>query len=186
MTSSPTSETHRNCWIIDGSARDDGNCRHLRELLSKQLRDDNWYVEDIGVSDLVEPEFCSGCGRCRDGDCRITDGFSFIFDLKSRIDLVILLSPIHFSGLSAQAKYFVDRLNPLWYRHEDVHARFCAILIGGSPEPRFSNAESELKAVSKGCGFEWSGVLELSDSDRKAVGDYDGQALEFVRRVIGN
>ena len=170
------------CLIIDGTGREGGLCDHLSGIISECIRDDDGSCEHVAYHN-VRPEMCTGCGACRGGECRILDGFTMALDVFDRYDLVVFVSPIRFSGLSSQMKVFVDRMNPMWYHHENVHAKSCAILVGGSKNPKFSNAESELKALSKGCGMEFQDVLELSGSDVAVEGAYDAQVLSFLEGI---
>lgn len=171
------------CLVLNGTGRKGGLCDHFGRLVCERIWSEGGICEeatfhkcDIGI--------CTGCGACRNGECPILDGYGITLDVMDQRDLVVFISPIRFSGLSSQIKVMIDRLNRLWYNHDGVHAKSCAILVGGSSEPKFSNAESELRAVSKGCGFEWSGVLELSGSDDAPEGAYDEQVLAFIEGVL--
>lgn len=67
---------------------------------------------------------CTGCGTCtKNGTCtlanktardRLIDDYLEFHGLIERVDALVIVAPIYFSGPSAQYKALLDRLQPYW------------------------------------------------------------------------
>jgi multimeric flavodoxin WrbA len=58
---------------------------------------------------------CDHCDVCLEtGRCKILDDMQMVYDEVSRADRLVLASPLHFLGLTAQTKTMVDRFQALW------------------------------------------------------------------------
>ncbi|MBR6204394.1 MAG: flavodoxin family protein [Candidatus Methanomethylophilaceae archaeon] len=134
----------------------------------------------------MEIGHCTGCGSCRSGACSISDDMSEVICSLDRSDLLILASPIHFSGPSSLIKTVIDRLQPYWYRKKGHGGGMAALLCGGSPEPRFHCAVYSMRALSITLGTEWRGHLEIPWTDREGFSLPEDQVKEFVRGLIGS
>lgn len=73
-------------------------------------------VEFIRLNDQ-QIQACQGCGGCeQDGSCVLNDDMTPLYKKLDEADAILLVSPIYFYGLTAQAKLFVDRCQALWSR----------------------------------------------------------------------
>lgn len=169
--------------IVCGSGNTDGFTYAMCQGAERGLKEAGWEAETI-FPYRMDIRHCNGCLGCRGGgNCVIGDDMAEVYALFERADLLLLATPIHFSGPSSILKALVDRFNPYWYRGRP-HPPRCAVLIcGGSDIPHFSNTVSILKAFSITVGMEWAGELCLGGTDRGDVKDYGARAEEFVSGI---
>ncbi len=169
--------------IVCGSANPDGTtasmCRRAAEAV--------WRAGSI--PDLIFPGdmsigHCTGCGRCENDSCAIKDDMDRILEAVERADLVILASPIHFSGPSSLIKTVMDRFQPYWYRKERHGGKIAAMLCGGSPEPRFHCAVYIMRAFSITVGMDWCGHLEVPNTDSDDFVLPENEIETFVRDLV--
>jgi multimeric flavodoxin WrbA len=73
-------------------------------------------VKTIIISQLnIAP--CQHCDACLEtGRCKVKDDMQMIYDELERADRIVLASPVHFMGVTAQAKAMIDRCQALWVR----------------------------------------------------------------------
>jgi NAD(P)H-dependent FMN reductase len=73
-------------------------------------------VKTIVLNDLkITP--CQHCDACFEaGECKVKDDMQMVYDELERADRIVLASPVHFMGVSAQAKAMIDRCQALWAR----------------------------------------------------------------------
>ncbi|MCL1978757.1 MAG: flavodoxin family protein [Methanomassiliicoccaceae archaeon] len=127
---------------------------------------------------------CNGCGDCSaDGRCSISDDMERIYEAFGKSGLLVLASPIHFSGPSSVIKTVVDRFQPVWFRKRGHPAFAAALLSGGSPAPRFNNTTSIFKALSATAGMEWFGALEISGTDDKEIQDIAEPSFQYGKEI---
>lgn len=100
-----------------GSPRKGGNSEILLEAVLRGVRTAGENeVEIVRLASLkISP--CIACGGCdRTGECVVQDDMIPLYDKLNAASRVILVSPIYFYGITAQAKCFVDRLQAQWNR----------------------------------------------------------------------
>jgi len=100
--------------VINGSPRRKGTTSTLLDVLVEMLSEQGHLVERFDLSSLkIEP--CNECLSCytREG-CTIFDSMLTIYDRLKQADLIVLATPIFFSGPSAQMKALIDRLQAFW------------------------------------------------------------------------
>ena len=62
---------------------------------------------------------CIDCGICRcEYKCSIQDDMQHIIELIIDSDLVLIASPVYFSGVPAQLKMLIDRTQMLWMKKQ--------------------------------------------------------------------
>jgi multimeric flavodoxin WrbA len=90
-----------------------------------------------------------------------------IYDAVEKNDIIILATPIYFSGPSSILKQVIDRFQCVWTVSKGKKRGKTAALIaaGGSPSPVFANTISIAKAFAMTVGAEWSGELTISGTD---------------------
>lgn len=136
------------------------------------------YEMDIG--------HCTGCEMCEVGDCPFDDDMGVVMDRMSDSDLLILVSPIHFSGPSSIIKTVMDRLQPFWHSKDMAHPGYVAgVLCGGSLEPCFSHTESIIRAMSITVGMEVLGFHHIKDTDHRSIDDCVEGVPDFIGSIIG-
>lgn len=169
--------------IVCGSGNTDGFTYAMCQGAERGLKAVGWEVDTVFPYGM-DIRHCNGCLGCRNGgDCVIGDDMAEVYALFERADLLLLTTPIHFSGPSSILKTLVDRFNPYWYHGRPHPSRCAALMCGGSENPRFSNTVSILKALSLTVGMEWVGELCLGGTDRGTVTDYGIRAEEFASGI---
>lgn len=111
--------------IVLGSPRKNGNSETLARSVANGIQEiPDTTVEFIRLNDLkISP--CQGCGGCnKTSTCVIDDDMTALYEKVDQCDLLILVSPIYFYGLSAQCKTFVDRFQARWARKYLAGIRF--------------------------------------------------------------
>ena len=168
--------------VLCASGNTDG-CTHtlcegfVRECMS---RGHDAELIDLGALDI---EDCNGCGVCRkEGRCILSDGSGELFAKVEDSDMIVMATPIRFNGPSSIMKRFIDRLNPYWMSDKPHPSKACGILCGGSPEPVFSHALSELKSAAVTLKADWAGELLIADTDGRGCGGADVKG--FAEKVL--
>lgn len=110
--------------IVLGSPRKNGNSEILAAAVAEGLEKSGGTVEYIRLNSLaIRP--CQGCGGCdKTGICVIKDDMTPIYEQVDAADRLLLVSPIYFYALSAQAKIFIDRIQARWARRYNLKKRF--------------------------------------------------------------
>jgi multimeric flavodoxin WrbA len=101
---------------ITGSPRRGGNTDLLLAEVMKGAASRGAEVKTIILSDLkIAP--CQHCDACLErGRCRIEDDMQMVYSELEQADRIVLASPVHFMGVTAQTKAMVDRCQALWAR----------------------------------------------------------------------
>jgi len=101
---------------ISGSPRRGGNTDLLLAEVMKGAASKGAEVKTIILNDLeISP--CQHCDACFEaGRCKIEDDMQMVYRELERADRIVLASPVHFMGVSAQTKAMIDRCQALWAR----------------------------------------------------------------------
>ena len=101
---------------IAASPRREGNTDLLLDQVMKGAASKGAEVKTIVLNELdIAP--CQHCDACFEaGECRIEDDMQMVYKELEKADRIILASPVHFLGLTAQAKAMIDRCQALWAR----------------------------------------------------------------------
>ena len=154
-----------NVLFITGSARKDSVTAKLCDIAASAMPG-----ADIRIIRPHEMniEHCSGCGRCSSsGICAKQDDMHKIYDAVELNDIIILATPVYFSGPSSIMKQVIDRFQCVWIRDgcERKNKLAALIAVGGHRSPVFTNTISIAKALAMTIGAEWVGELMVSDTD---------------------
>ena len=138
---------------ISGSPRRGGN---TETLLREVLRG----AEEAGAEtrlfilskmNIAPCRHCDGC--LAEGECVVQDDMWLIYPEIESLDALVLASPIHFYGVTAQTKAMIDRCQAFWARKYVLKKRIAArkrkgvfISVGGT---RFPDLFDHVKAVVK-------------------------------------
>jgi len=101
---------------IAGSPRRGGNTDRLLAEVLKGAQSRGAEVKTIILNDLdIAP--CQHCDAClKAGTCKFNDDMQIVYQKLETADRIVLASPIHFMGVTAQAKAMIDRCQALWAR----------------------------------------------------------------------
>ncbi|MDR0508335.1 MAG: flavodoxin family protein [Candidatus Methanoplasma sp.] len=151
------------------------------------------FSEGLAVHDVPSEIFfpiemnirhCTGCGSCSSGGiCSISDDMVLLYKALEGYDLLVLASPIHFSGPSSAIKTVIDRFQTIWFCGRKRSAFAAALLSGGGASPNYNNTISIFKAFSITAKMEWLGHLAISGTDEKEIQDVSGPSFEYGKDV---
>jgi multimeric flavodoxin WrbA len=101
---------------LNGSPRRGGNTDLLLAEVMKGAQSQDAESKTLVLNDLkISP--CQHCDACFEaGVCRIKDDMQMVYKEMEKADRIVLASPIHFLGLTAQMKAMIDRGQALWAR----------------------------------------------------------------------
>ncbi|MBR4423345.1 MAG: NAD(P)H-dependent oxidoreductase, partial [Mailhella sp.] len=144
-------------------------------------------VADAGVRP------CASCGRClsHPGECALDgsgDGAAALFAHAAAARLTLIVSPIYFYHLPAQAKAWIDRAQRWWALPASAKPAagrtLSAILIAARErgEHLFDGAERSLRYMALALGMEWHPALRLYGYDSPGALRADSAAQERIRR----
>ncbi len=131
--------------VINGSPRARGRSAAIEEILKQKLQ--KLGHQDISFFRICDNEVhgCVACEYCESsGDCIFTDEMSFLLQSLRSTEELIVISPIYFSGVPAQLKAVLDRLQPFFYKRQALlksggklpqKKPFHLILVGEGGDP---------------------------------------------------
>jgi len=101
---------------IAGSPRRGGNTDLLLGEVMRGAASRGAEVRTIILNDLkIAP--CQHCDACLEaGRCKVEDDMQMVYSELEQADRIVLASPLHFMGVTAQMKTMIDRCQALWAR----------------------------------------------------------------------
>lgn len=160
--------------ILCGSTRRGGCTEAACEGVSEGLKGSGWDPETVFLSDLDIGHYGS-----------TGDDMDIVMKRFREADLVVMATPIYFSGPSSLLKAVVDRMNPYWEREAPHPDRMVAVLVGGSREPNFGNTLSILRSLCNTVGGTWGGELCLGGSDSDGADRFRSEGIAFGNSIVG-
>ena len=108
----------KNVVVISSSLRNGSNSEMLaKEFIRGASIKHN--VEYISLKD-INFKFCLGCLLCqKPGKCVINDDVRQYLEKISNADVLVFATPIYYYSMSGQLKTFLDRLNPMYVKHNN-------------------------------------------------------------------
>lgn len=175
-----------NALIICGSGNKDGFTAEMCKAVAEGMRSKGVGSTVIYPLDM-DIHHCTGCDSCsKTGECVISDDMSKIYSMFEKADLLILSTPIRFSGTSSVIKMVIDRFQKYWFK-EGAHPKYvAALLCGGSPEPKFGNVISVFKTLAFTTDMKWIGDLTIPDTDSLKSGSLSGLSYDFGKDLVSS
>ena len=101
---------------IAGSPRRGGNTDRLLGEVMRGAASRGAKVKTIILNNLeISP--CQHCDACLEkGKCKVQDDMQMVYRELEQADRIVLASPVHFMGVTAQMKAMIDRCQALWAR----------------------------------------------------------------------
>jgi multimeric flavodoxin WrbA len=181
---------------LSGSPRREGNTETLLDSALEGAREEGAEAIKVPINEL-DMKGCQECMEClATGECVIDDDMRRIYELMEEADVLLVASPIFFSGLSSQVKMVIDRCQCIWARKYRLHRplgdskrRVGAFLsVGGRKRSDFSNAISVIKVFLINLDVEYAGELTFTGIDEKgSILDYPDllrKARELGREMV--
>jgi len=176
---------------ISGSPRKGGNTDILLDNALEGAREAGGDVIKIRLNDL-SMKGCQECGDCQTtGKCVLDDDMQKLYDLLEALDVLIIASPVFFSGLSSQTKMMIDRCQSLWARKYRLNRpiategkrRGVFLSVGGMKRSDFSGAISTIKVFFTSIDVEFIGALTYRGIDAKGKINDHLTALDEARSL---
>ncbi len=164
---------------IAGSPRQGGNTDLLLAEVIRGAASKGAEVKTIFLRDLeIAP--CQHCDAClKKGKCKIQDDMQMVYRELEQADRIVLASPIHFMGVTAQMKAMIDRFQALWARKYVLKVpplgngrerKGFFISVGGRKIANlFEPALVVIKSVFKVLDVAYAGELLFSGVDEKGA-----------------
>jgi multimeric flavodoxin WrbA len=175
---------------IAGSPRRGGNTDLLLAEVMKGAASKGAETKTIVLNKLkLTP--CQHCDACFEaGQCRVKDDMQMVYKELEKADRIVLASPVHFMGVTAQTKAMIDRCQALWARKYvlkkpplgDIRERKgLFIAVGGMKlASLFEPSLATVKALFKVLDIEYAGDLLFPGVDEKGAIKNHPDALRQV------
>ena len=164
---------------LNGSPRRGGNTDILLGEVMRGAASQGAETEVIFLSELhIAP--CTHCDGClATGQCVIKDDMQAVYQSLESADRIIIASPLHFMGLTAQLKLAIDRCQAIWSRKYrlkvpplgDARTRD-GIYVGlgaRKGEKLFEAAIETVRSLFFVLNVTWLGALAFSGVDEKGA-----------------
>jgi multimeric flavodoxin WrbA len=173
---------------IAGSPRRGGNTDLLLAEVLKGAASKGAEVKTIILSQLnIAP--CQHCDACLEtGKCKIKDDMQMVYKELEQADRIVLASPVHFMGVTAQAKAMIDRCQALWARKyrlkipplgDKRERKGLFISVGGTRVANlFEPALAIVKSLFRVLNITYAGELLFSGIDEKGAIAQNPEALK--------
>ena len=160
---------------ISGSPRLLGNTDQLLAEVLRGARSEGAETKTITVCDLdIAP--CQHCDSClRTGECKINDDMQSVYSAMEDADAIVLASPLHFMGVTAQMKALIDRCQSRWARKYRLkvpplgdkrrHQGLFVSVGGRDVANLFDGARATVKALFATLDVDYSGELLFAGID---------------------
>lgn len=165
---------------IAGSPRRGGNTDLLLSELLRGAAGKGAEIRTIILLNDLKFIPCQHCDHClKTGECKYQDDMQMVYRELEQADRVVLASPIHFVGVSAQMKAMIDRCQSLWAKKYVLHIpplgdkrerKGFFISVSGRKEfSQFEPALATIKALFRVLDISYAGALLFSSVDEKAA-----------------
>ena len=160
---------------IAGSPRRGGNTNRLLAEVTRGAVDKGAAVRTIFLDNL-DIAACRHCDACFiAGECTINDDMQMVYRELAEADAIVLASPVHFMGVTAQAKAVIDRCQALWARKyilniaplgDKRQRKGLSVSVGGQKDERFFEpALSTVKSLFISLDIKYAGKITFPAVD---------------------
>ncbi|MBI4186933.1 MAG: flavodoxin family protein [Chloroflexi bacterium] len=165
---------------ISGSPRRGGNTDLLLAEVMTGAASKGAEVKTIAVCALdIAP--CEHCDVClKTGECKIQDDMQMVYREMEEADRIVLASPVHFMGVTAQMKAMIDRCQSRWARKyvlkrpplgsQTGKKAGLFVSVGGREKGNlFEPALATVKSLFASLDIRFAGALLFSSVDEKGA-----------------
>lgn len=177
--------------ILTGSPRKNGNSDMLADAFMKGTQEKGHTVNKIEVAKL-NIGGCTACEMCwtKDGSCVQRDDMTEIEPLLENADVLILVSPLYFFGVSAQLKAVIDRFCAYCVDNckKPLNIKESALIMCGEcdEEQFYSGAIDTYRYTADYMKWKDRGILIATSVKEKGdvlQGDWLAKAQDFGSRI---
>ncbi|MEI7542832.1 MAG: flavodoxin family protein [bacterium] len=171
-----------NILVISASPRSGSNSALAATYLISKV---NQIVEMVAINNLkIQP--CNACDKCKVTlKCVFNDEADTLIESVEKADIVIVATPIYFTGVPGALKNFIDRNQVQWYKKiKDGNKKGIIILTQGDVKDKyFKPAESEIRSFFAVNNIKTVAVLKFKDMDEEGKIFKDKKALNRLNKV---
>jgi multimeric flavodoxin WrbA len=180
-----------NVIIINTTPRKGGNCEVLAKRIMVGLADNS--IEYVDFKD-ANINYCQGCDWCKSKDtaqCVQKDDMGALVPKLDSCDVLVLLAPIYYGELCAQAKTFVDRTYPFFNPAKPNMSaatkggkKFALITTCGGGDGDYQAYDEGVAKTFAVCGFTEQKVLALGNGSTPGALGSDAGAKAKVDELV--
>ena len=170
--------------IFIGSPRKNGNTYSLVEVFDKGL-DKSKIISEISFLYDYNIKPCDDCRACKTGkmECIITDDMKEIYTRFDNADIIVIGTPIYWSGPSAKTKLMLDRLRPYYSNKKLAGKKAALMLTAGDGESDCDLTIEMFRRSFKALGIELIGSVAAKAYDIGEV-NQDKNAMESINGLL--
>lgn len=169
---------------LNGSPRKGGNTQMLLDASLEGAFEEGAEIIRVDLNEL-KYSGCQACDSCRQlGRCALRDDLDAVFDLLDKADVLIIGTPIYFSGPTSQLKAAMDRCQSIWVRGPSRTGRRAGLIsVAADPAANFRNTISEVRSFFNSIGFTSVGEMTIPGLESKGQVASMPQLLEAARAL---
>ena len=187
-----------NIKVFLGSPRKKGNSEAaVVAVVDRFMSEMDAEVEYIRLAAAnISP--CIACGGCeKTGECVVKDGMIELYGKLDEADLIFLVSPTYFYGLSAQLKGFIDRIQARWsrkyllksaFRKEDTRKGYLICTAATQGKKLFDGSVLVAKSFFDAIDVDYGGALLIRGVDERGAFNDTPEKVEkadlFAREIV--
>ena len=153
--------------VLNGSPHPNGNTKALIDAFSKGAESAGHEVVECRVG-TMKINGCLGCEYCHnkgEGKCVQRDDMDMVYPELAAADMIVLASPVHYFGFSAQLQAVICRF---YAQFKPKAEKYALILSSGSPDV-YAGAEAQYRGMLAFFKAEDLGIKEVyGENNRKA------------------
>lgn len=185
----------KNILMILGSHKKTGYTHESADYLEKAFEKHGVRPTRLDVLKLeIAP--CLDCPYCEKnpGKCVIDDGMKVVYEKLRAAEVVIVITPVYFNGVTSRLKTLIDRTQMIFmsaYRHKtpySVAEKRVAFVVafGGAKtyEHQFLGVEESLKWVFKSLKMPLLKSYGISGTDHFKEGRLNLESLQFLDEIV--
>lgn len=178
-----------NILVFSASPNEKGNTHNLMEKFLEGLEGNKEIIEvyDEKIGPCIDCKYCYKVETCA-----IKDDMIEVYDKIKKSDIIIIATPMYFSGVPAPLKALIDRLQVYWGKkyirkdRSDIKAKRGVILAtGGSSCPNmFKPIEETLVFAMAAMDAKIEEKIYIESTDKFPVKDNEKLLKEVYERAI--
>ncbi|WP_067050277.1 flavodoxin family protein [Methanofollis ethanolicus] len=180
----------RDCVVLQGSPRPDGNCSILAGWADDEVRGIGKTVQVVYPDDMgIHP--CIGCYRCYNtGRCTFDDDMAGIIGAVKHASLLVVCSPVYTNTVPGGLKIVLDRFQALHaeknlFEKGPMPKGVLLAVCGRKGEANFACLTAVVRVCMENLGIGYAGEVLVDGVDRvrdvRTVEGLEGQVRAVVR-----
>ena len=181
-----------NILVLLGSPRKKGNSESAAVMVVEQIIGTTGGKAEYIRLAAEEIAPCIACGGCeKTGQCIVKDDMIDLYGKVDEADLIFLVAPTYFYGLSAQIKRFIDRIQARWsrkyllkspFRKEDTRRGYLICTAATQGKKLFDGSVLVAKSFFDAIDVPYGGELLIRGVDQR--GDFSQNREEIDKAEL--